>query len=78
MYEFFKFECMEDYKRPSMREESEQFVLHIGTNDLNSTLSTQFITESILNLATSLKTDSNNVSVSAFIFRMDNRRLTQK
>ena len=32
---------MEGYKKPSLRDKSDHFVLQIGTNDLNSELSSQ-------------------------------------
>ena len=42
--------CMEDYMKPFLRMISDHFVLHIGTNDLVSSNSSQDITNSIINL----------------------------
>ena len=52
---------MEDYKRPSMRDEPDQFNLHVGTYDLNSELSSESTAELIVKLAMLLKTELNNV-----------------
>ena len=42
---------MEDYKKPSIRDEPEHFTVQIGTNDLNSEVSSQTIAESIVDLS---------------------------
>ena len=44
-----------------MRHEPDHVILHIGTNDLNSKLSSEYIAESMVNLAMSLKIELNNV-----------------
>ena len=69
---------MEDYKKPSIRDEPEHFTVQIGTNDLNSEVSSQTIAESIVDLSKSLKTESNYASISNIVFRTDNPFLNQK
>ena len=69
---------MEDYKKPSIRDEPEHFTVQIGTNDLNSEVSSQTIAESIVDLSKSLKTESNYASISNIVFRTDNPLLNQK
>ena len=69
---------MDDYKKPSIRDEPDHFIVHVGKNDLNLEVSSKSIAESIVDLATSLKTESNNVSVSNIILRIDNSLLNQK
>ena len=68
--------CMDDYKKPSIRDKPDHFIINLGTNDLNSKLSSKSIPESIEDLAMSLKT--NDVSVSDIILRTDNSLLNQK
>ena len=73
-----KVQCMDDYKKPSVRDKPDHFIIHVGTNDLNSEVSPKSIAESIVDLAMSLKTESNDVSVSNIILRTDNSLLNQK
>ena len=67
---------MDDYKKPSIKYKPDHFIIHLGTNDLNSKVSSKSIPESIVDLAMSLKT--NDVSVSDIILRTDNSLLNQK
>ena len=39
--------CMEDYKKSTMRDKPDHFILHVGTNDLNLRLSSESIGESM-------------------------------
>ena len=73
-----KVQCMDDYKKPSVRDKPDHFIIRVGTNDLNSEVSPKSIAESIVDLAMSLKTESNDVSVSNIILRTDNSLLNQK
>ena len=73
-----KVECMDDYKKPSIRDKPDHFIIHVGTNDLNLEVPPKSIAESIVDLAMSLKTESNDVSVSNIILRTDNSLLNQK
>ena len=69
---------MNDYKKPSIRDEPDHFIVNVGTNDLNSEVPSKSIAESIVDLAMSLKTESNDVSVSNIVLRTDNSLLNQK
>ena len=66
--------CMEDYVNPSLREDPDHFILHIRTNDLNSSKSAESIAESIVLHAKSLKNEKHDVSVSNVITRKDRWR----
>ena len=57
--------------RPSLREHPGHFVLHIGTNDLNSNRSPELVTKSITDAGSSLKNDSQDVSISIIVVRND-------
>ena len=61
-----------------MIDEPDHFIVHVGTNDLNSEVSSKSIAESIVDLAMSLKTVSNDVSVSNIVLRTDNPLLNKK
>ena len=63
---------MDDCKKPSIRDEPDHFIVHVGTNDLNSEVSSNSIAELIVDLTMSLKTESNDVSVSNIKLRIDN------
>ena len=54
---------LKDHIKPSLRQNPDHFVLHIGTNNLNS------ITESITDVGFSLKNDSHDVSISSIVLR---------
>ena len=70
--------CIKDYVKPSSRENPDHFILHVGTNDLIMERSPELIVKSIVNLATSLKGNSRDVSVSNIIVRTDNSNLNEK
>ena len=63
---------MDDCKKSSIRDEPDHFIVHVRTNDLNSEVSSNSIAESIVDLAMSLKTESNDVSGSNIKLRTDN------
>ena len=73
-----KVQCMDDYKKLSIRDEPDHFIVHVGTNNLNSEVSSKSIAESIVYLTMTLKTESNNVSVSNIVLRTDNSLSNQK
>ena len=62
-----KTKCMKDYMNPSLRENFDHFILHVGTNDLNPKRSPELIAKSIVDLATTFKGNSRDVSVSNII-----------
>ena len=66
-----KVRCMKDYLKPSLRENPDHFVLHVGTNDLDSDRSPDLIAKSIVDVASSLKTDKHDVTISNIITRND-------
>ena len=55
----------------SLRENQGYFVLHIGTNDLNSDRTRELIAKSITDVGSSLKNDSHDVSISSIVVRND-------
>ena len=55
---------MKDYLKPSLRENPDHFVLHVGTNDLDSDRSPDLIAKSIVDVVSSLKTDKHDVTIS--------------
>ena len=66
-----KVRCLNDHMKPSLRENPDHFVLHIGANDLNSDRSPELITKSITDVGSSLKNDSHDVSISSIVVRND-------
>lgn len=65
-------ECMQDYMKPSIRDNPNHFILHVGTNNLNSTEPAIDIAQSIIKQALTLKNEKHDVSVSSIILRKDN------
>ena len=56
MYEVFpgaKVQCMGNYKKPLIRHKPDHFIVHVGTNDLSSEVSSKSIAEPIVDLAMS-------------------------
>ena len=67
-----KVSCMRDYANPTLRDiNPEHIILHVGTNDLTSEKTASQISRSIIELGTSLKNDTNTVSISAIVPRSD-------
>ena len=73
-----KTRCMKNYLKPSLRENPDHFTLHVGTNDLNSERSPEFIAKSIAYLAGTSKNENHDVSISNIIVRTDNQELREK
>ena len=73
-----KTKCMKDYIKPSQRENSDHYILHVGTNDLCLDRSPELIAKSIIDLALTLKSESHDVSVSSIIVRNDSDTLNKK
>ena len=71
-----------DYMKPSLSNLPDNFILRVGTNNLPSTndlalsQNSEEIASSIINLATSLKGKSDNISISSIILRTDEKRTT--
>ena len=70
--------CMHDYVKPSVRNSLDHFILHVGTNDLSSDKSPEEIARSITDLATSIKNEKHDVSISNIIIRADDKKLEEK
>ena len=70
--------CMKDYTKPSQRENSDHYILHVGTNDLCLDRSPELIAKSIIDLALTLKNELHDVSVSNIIVRDDSDTLNKK
>ena len=65
---------MQDYVKPTLRENPDQIIVHVGTNDLASNKRPEQIAESIIGVATSLKSDTCDVLVSSITVRNDQHR----
>ena len=65
-------DCMTDYMKPSLRENPDHFIFHVGTNNLNSNVSARCIAESIVEKAMILKNEKHDVSISSILLRKDN------
>ena len=64
-------QCMADYMKPSIRAKPDHVILHVGTNDLNSNATPNEIAANIVGLATEMKTENCDVSISGIIIRID-------
>ena len=63
---------METYVKPSLEQSPDSIVLHCGTNDLKKIKEPQQIARNVINLAVSMKSDSNQVLLSGLVPRKDN------
>ena len=74
-----KVQFMDNYNKLPIRDEPDHFMVHVGTNDLNSEVPSKSTAESIVDPAMSLKTESNDVSVieSNIALRTDNSHLNR-
>ena len=55
---------MADYMKPSIRAKPNHFIFHVGTNDLNSKRTPDEIAKTIIDLASELKSEKSDVSIS--------------
>ena len=60
---------MKDHMKPSVREKPDHIILRIRTNDLNSVREPDLIAKSIIDLAVTMKSIFQNVSISNIIMR---------
>ena len=67
-----KVHCVDNYKKSLIRDKLDHFIIHVGTNDLNSEISSKSIAKLIVDLPMSLKTESNDVSAFSILLRTDN------
>ena len=70
--------CMNDYVKPLVRSSPDHFILHLGTNDLSSDKSPEEIARSNIDLATSIKNEKHDVSISNIRIRADDKKLEEK
>ena len=66
-----KVRCMEDHIKPVIRDKPDHIIFHIGTNDVPSSKDAQEISNSIIELALSAKSESCDVSISNIVVRKD-------
>ena len=69
---------MADYMNSSIRAKPDHFILHVGTNDLNSNRSPDEITKVIIDLASKLRSGKSGVSISWIMMRADKPELNKK
>ena len=65
---------MQGYVKPTLRENPDQITVHVGANDLTSNKRPKKIAESIIGVATSLKSDICDVLVPSITVRNDQHR----
>ena len=65
---------MQDYGRPSLRENPDHIIIHVGTNDLALNTAAKKVAESIIDLASTLKSDSCSIAISSITVRNDKHR----
>ena len=65
---------MQDYIRPTIRENPDHIILHIGTNDLKTNILTKKVAKQIIDLASSLKSNACSVAISNILSEMINIR----
>ena len=70
--------CMHDYVKPLVRSIPDHFILQVGTIDLSSNKSPEEIARSIIDLATSIKNEKHDVSISNIIIPADDKKLEEK
>ena len=68
-----KVSCMYDHVKPTIREfNPNHIILHVGTNELKSSKTASQISRSVIDLALSLKSETNAVTISLIVPRKDN------
>ena len=66
-----KVRYMKDYLQPSLRENSDYFVLHVCTNNIDSNRPPALIAKPMIHVASSLKTNKHDVTISNIITQND-------
>ena len=66
-----KVRYMKDHIKPSLREKRDHIVLHVGTNDLVSDRPPDLIAKSIADVASSMKNEDHDVTISDIVTRAD-------
>ena len=65
-------QCKAEYVKPSLRDKPSHLILHVGTNDLNTSKTAESIATSIVEQAITIKDDHHDVSLSNIVIRKDN------
>ena len=65
-------QCKAEYVKPSLRDKPNHLILHVGTNDLNTSKTAESIATSIVEQAITVKDDHHDVSLSNIVIRRDN------
>ena len=65
-------QCKAEYVKPSLRDKPSHLILHVGTNDLNTSKTAESIATSIVEQAITIKDDHHDVSLSNIVIRRDN------
>ena len=73
-----KVSCMRDHVRPSLRYNPDLIILGAGANDLKSEKTPEMISDEIINLASDMKSDTNEIMVSGIVPRNDDASLHEK
>ena len=60
--------CLQDYVKPSLRENLRHLIIHVGTNDISTNQRPEQIAKTILGLALSVKSNSCDVTLSYITF----------
>ena len=63
--------CLQDYVKPSLRENLHHLIIHVGTNDISTNQRPEQIAKTILGLALSVKSNSCDVTLSYITFWND-------
>ena len=66
--------CTQDYVEPTLRQNPDHIILHVGTNDLATNVPTDKVAGSVVELAMSLKSDSTSVVMSNITVRTDKHK----
>ena len=66
--------CMNDYVKPSVKDSQDNFILHVGTNDLSSDKKPEETAKSIAYLKTSIKNAKHDVRIFNIIIRADDKK----
>ena len=67
--------CMYDHVKPTIREfNPNHIIFHVGTNELKSSKTASQISRSVIDLAPSLKSEANAVTISLIVPRKDNNK----
>ena len=73
-----KVSCMRDYVKPSLRYNPDLIILGAGANDLKSEKTAEMISDEIIDLASDMKSDTNEIMVSGIVPRNDDISLHEK